>query len=183
MVELQHRRSVRLKGYDYTQAGAYFVTVCAWNHEPLFGEIVGGEMRLNGLGEVVRACWTAIPDHFTNVELADCVVMPNHIHGIIVMNTVGLTHLLPQRAGPPPNSLGAIIGSFKSAASKRIAILQCAHGGAVWQRNYYEHVIRDEADYNRIAEYVEHNPQRWAEDSLHPDAVQREDRQSGKVER
>ena len=176
-IVIHHRHSTRLRDFDYSGVGAYFVTVCVGGHECLFGQIADCEMRLSGLGEIVQECWSAIPDHFSTVELAEFVVMPNHLHGVIVIHDVGATHASPsRRAGPAPLSLGAIIGSFKSAVAKRINAMRGTTGAPVWQRNYYEHIIRNEADYNRIAEYIEHNPMRWVEDSLHPDAAPATDR-------
>ena len=90
-----HRRSIRLREYDYSLAGAYFVTVCSRERECRFGEVAGGVMRLNGEGELVRECWMAIPDHFDTIEVVDYVVMPNHIHGIIIIHPVGATHASP----------------------------------------------------------------------------------------
>lgn len=92
--EIHHRRSIRLKEYDYSKAGAYFVTVCAWNRECLFGEIKNGEILLNELGDMVMKCWDSIPTHFPHVERDEFIVMPNHIHGIIIMNNC--------RGGVPP---------------------------------------------------------------------------------
>jgi putative transposase len=121
-----HRRSIRLKGYDYTQPGAYFVTMVTFRRECLFGEVIGGEMVLNPWGSVVDECWRAIPNHFPNVELGAYVVMPNHIHGIVVIREMGLSvgtrHASPLPSNPPrgviPNFLGAIVGSVKSAVTR-----------------------------------------------------------------
>ncbi|MGE0824886.1 MAG: transposase [Candidatus Binatia bacterium] len=122
--EKHHRRSIRLKGYDYRQAGAYFVTIVTHGRECLFGNVVDGGMALSERGKIVQRCWDEIPVHFPNVQLDTFTVMPNHIHGIIVI--VGATHAspLPQAVfpphGPETRSLGAIVGSFKSAVTKRI---------------------------------------------------------------
>jgi REP element-mobilizing transposase RayT len=182
------RHSIRLKGYDCARCGAYLVTVRAQNKECLFGEIVDGEMRPNAAGGIVSACWNAIPEHYPNVELDAFVVMPNHIHGVLVItDDVGATHAPDVRAthasplrdahppapvgmprGPKPESIGAIIGQFKSAASKRINEMRDTPGASVWQRNYYEHIIRDERDLERIRHYVADNPGRWADDEANP---------------
>jgi REP element-mobilizing transposase RayT len=178
--ERHHRRSIRLKEYDYGQAGAYFVTVCAWGHECLFGEIAGGEMRLNGLGEVVHHTWRDLENHVGNLHVNEFVIMPNHIHGIITIVGAGSK---PAQTKPAQISsalesvvkkaqgMTEIVRQFKSFSAKRINALRATPGVPVWQRNYYEHVIRDEADYRRIAEYIAHNPLRWSEDSLHPVAI------------
>ena len=166
------RRSLRLPRFDYTRQGAYFVTVCARNRACLFGEIVDGEMRLNDIGRVAHRIWEEIPIHFPQVEIDAWVVMPNHIHGVLVIvgPTVGATHASPlQRpAGPSKRSIGAIVGSYKSAVSKRINAMRGTPGVSVWQRNFYEHVIRNESTLNRIRQYIADNPARWAEDPENP---------------
>ena len=168
----QRRRSIRLPRFDYTQQGAYFVTVCTRNRSCLFGEIVNGEMRLNDIGRVAHRMWEEIPTHFPQVGIDAWVVMPNHIHGVIVIAgpPVGATHASPlQRpAGPPKRSIGAIVGSYKSAVSKRINAMRGTPGASVWQRNYYEHIIRNESALNRIRQYIADNPARWSEDPENP---------------
>jgi len=166
-----HRRSIRLKNYDYAQAGAYFVTICTKDRECLYGEIVDGEMRLNAFGEIVAECWNAIPEHFHNVELDEFVVMPNHVHGIIVIvdSDVGAQHAAPlqrpiDRGGHvniAPRSLGAIIRSFKSAVTKRTNEKSDVMVSNPWQRNYYDHVIRNEHDLDRVRQYIAENPLKW----------------------
>ena len=174
--EIHHRRSIRLQGYDYSQPGAYFVTICVHDRECLFGEIVDGVMVRNDFGRIVTEEWTRSAELRSEIELDNCVIMPNHFHGIAIFveNTDGGDEcrgdrpVAPTVPGPRPKSLGAMMAGFKSAVTKRINELRDAPGVPVWQRNYYEHVIRDEADYNRIAEYISTNPQRWIEDKLHP---------------
>lgn len=175
-----HRRSIRLKGYDYSQEGAYYVTIVTWRRDFLFGEVVSGEMKLNQRGQIADACWREIPNHFPHVELGAYVIMPNHMHGIIVINptgenrivantsqSVGARHASPLRPrGVPPNSLGAIVGSFKSAVTKRIG--RELNETGVWQRNYYEHIIRDEKDLQNKTDYIEANPRLWDEDDENP---------------
>ena len=182
--EPHKRRSLRLRAYDYAQVGAYFVTVCAYDRRCLFGDVVDGAMRLNDVGRVVETCWEAIPDHFPHAGLDAYVVMPNHIHGVIVIvrpnvevpPTVGATHASPlhHRSGPPKHSIGAVVGAYKSAVSKRINAARGTPGARVWQRNYYDHVIRNEADLHRIRQYIVDNPARWAEDRENPLRVSRE---------
>jgi REP element-mobilizing transposase RayT len=178
----RHRRSIRLKGYDYTQPGAYFVTICTQDRACLFGEVVDGQMRLNEFGEIVRECWLAIPDHFSHTVLDEFVIMPNHVHGIIsivdastdVTVVVGATHASPLRIrprGPERKSIGAIVGSFKSATTKRINGPRGTPGVPVWQRNYYEHIIRNQESLNRIRQYILDNPQRWSSDRENPSAI------------
>lgn len=165
-----HRRSIRLKGYDYTQAGAYFVTMVTYQREPLFGEIANGEMRLSPMGQIAEEHWRAIPDHFPYVELGAYVVMPNHVHGIIVIHPVGATHWVAPTTttanGPKRGSIGAIIGAYKSSVTRRIQ--NELNETAVWQRNYYEHIIRNEAEYHRIHRYIESNVENWINDNENP---------------
>ena len=172
-----HRRSIRLKGYDYSQAGAYYVTIVTWHRDCIFGQVLNEEMYLNDLGKIADECWRAIPEHFPNVDLGVHVIMPNHAHGIIVIrydnspSIVGATHWVAptpgtRPKGPKPNSLGAIIGSYKSAVSYRIHKELNAIG--VWQRNYYEHIIRDEQDLQNKTDYINANPSLWDEDENNP---------------
>ncbi len=173
-----HRRSVRLQGYDYSQAGAYFVTVCAKDRVCLFGEVVDGEMVLNTAGNIVDECWRAIPVHFEHAALDTFVVMPDHVHGIIVIADVGARHAVPlqppdhiERFGQPiPGSIPTIVRSFKSAATRRIHEMRDSPGATLWQHNYYEHVIRGEESLRRIERYIVENPGRWALDRENPDA-------------
>ena len=168
-----HRRSIRLKRYDYRQPGAYFVTICAQNRECLFGEIVQQEMRLNDAGRIVEDEWFRTSVVRPNVELDAFVVMPNHIHGIIciVNDGRGTARRAPtmERFGHPIHgSLPTIICAFKSAATKRVNERRGTPGAPVWQRNYYEHVTRNESELNRIREYITGNPARWDEDIDNP---------------
>jgi REP element-mobilizing transposase RayT len=146
-----------------------------------------GEMRVNQMGDIIRQCWSAIPEHFPYATLDEFVVMPNHVHGIIVIvgtPNVGATHASPLRASPlppsyPPSrphgpqrqSIPSIVGSFKSAATKRIDQYLAAPGATVWQRNYYEHIIRDQDSWRRIRQYIAENPARWGFDRENPFAV------------
>jgi len=169
-----HRRSIRLKGYDYASAGAYFVTIVTQGRECLFGEIVDGEMQLNVYGHAAEECWRAIPGHFPNVELGAYVIMPNHVHGIIIIrNDESMPGVWAQHAAPiptapsptrnvTPGSLGAIIRSFKSAVTRDLGRKSDLRN--VWQRNYYEHIIRNEKEMARIWDYIESNPAHWDPD-------------------
>ena len=174
------RRSIRLRDYDYSQAGAYFVTICTYNKVCLFGKVVDGEMQLNECGRVVEEEWVKTAEIRKNVELNEFIIMPNHIHGIIVINesNVGATCRSPKGEGTSPlpkgpgsASLGAIISGFKSAATKRINELRDTPNTPLWQRNYYEHVIRNEDDLNEIREYIVNNPLKWHLDSENPNNV------------
>jgi REP element-mobilizing transposase RayT len=241
-----HRHSIRLQGYDYTQPGAYFITICAYQRECLFGEIQNGQMALNEYGRIAQACWEEIPRHFENVELDEWVVMPNHIHGIMVIVDVGTTHSegatqqagtthsegatqqagtthlegaiqqagtthsegatqqagtthlegATQQAGtthlegaiqqagtthsegathwvapakgPPPGSIGAIVGQFKSVVARRINASRNMSGAPVWQRNYHERIIRNERALYAIRQYIQNNPLKWTLDRDNP---------------
>ena len=178
-----HRQSIRLRGYDYTQAGAYFVTIVVSDRECLFGDISDDEMRLNNYGRVVAAEWQKIPARFPHVTTDVSIVMPNHMHGIIVINGKGEASannipssclsgnegFAPARpTGTTSGSLGAIVQNFKSTSTRQINVLRHAPGLPLWQRNYYERVIRDERELNRIREYILNNPLKWALDAENP---------------
>jgi len=165
------RRSIRLKGYDYSQAGAYFVTIVAWQREILFGEIVNGESVLNELGEIVSEKWQWLETQYPYIELGTWVVMPNHFHGILVIHDIGRGD---SRIAPTPikrKSLGGLIGAFKTVSTKQINLLRKTEGQVVWQRNYYEHIIRNESEMDRIHHYIESNPSMWAEDDENPNNI------------
>ena len=163
-----NRKSIRLKGYDYSREGAYFVTICAQNRECLFGEIVDDKMVLNKYGEIVKNEWQRTGDIRPNIETDCFVVMPNHVHGIINIRRGVLQYAPTNGFKSPSQTIGAITRGFKSTTTKQINILRDTHGQCIWQRNYYEHIIRGEKDYNRIHEYIQNNPLKWELDSLHP---------------
>ena len=182
--EEHHRRSIRLKGYDYSQPGAYFVTVCTNKWKCLFGEIVGGTMVLNQLGQIVSGCWNEIPEHFPNVELDEFVTMPNHLHGIVVTanknqlsacrGTACRAPTVESFGKPVAGSLSTIMRSFKSAVTKEINKMRGTPNLPIWQRNYYEHVLRNEDKLNRTREYVLNNPLQWQFDRENPRRIQDE---------
>jgi putative transposase len=170
-----NRKSNRLPCYDYATPGAYFITIVSYRRLPIFGEIISGEIQLSQIGEIVEGCWVDIPLHFTDASIDAYVIMPNHLHGIVKINekrNVGATHASPILTkgqdsipiGPPPQSLSAIIGSLKSAATKGIHRAGLMKNQSIWPRNYYEHVIRDDKDYQRIVEYIQFNPINWEDD-------------------
>jgi len=172
----RNRRSVRLKEYGYVQAGAYFVTICTCNRDCLLGEVVDGEMRLNEYGEIVRDEWIKTSSVRANVLLDVFVIMPNHIHGIIILtDDVETTRRSMENVGAPwwvarpmqSGSIGAIIGQFKPVATKRINVRRGTPGLPVWQRNYYERVLR-EGELDRIREYIQNNPSQWEMDAENP---------------
>lgn len=164
---IHRRRSIRLQNYDYASEGAYFITICTHKKECILGEVVEGEARLSDIGTVALQCWLDIPNHFENVELDVCVIMPNHVHGIIIIHSVGAQYIEPllhkyqsnKFRHVIPRSVGSIIRSYKAAVTR-----QCHRTGVGqfrWQRNYYEHVIRSEKDLNAIRNYILYNPLKW----------------------
>lgn len=171
----QHRRSIRLRGYDYSQSGAYFVTVCVKNRRFVFGKVMNGRMMLNDAGRMVEGEWLKTPAVRPQVQLDEFVVMPNHFHGIIIIRNdlgiVGATRrvapTMKRPAGPMAGSVGAMMAQFKSTATKRIRAF--GHSDFAWQRNYYEHIVRDEDSLNRIREYILTNPLRWDLDRENPE--------------
>ena len=184
------RRSIRLGDFVYSQPGAYFVTICTLDRECLFGDVVDGNVALNRLGEIAQRCWHEIPDHFLNVEQDDFIVMPNHVHGLIMI--VGATHTSalqpilntaqqPRRIWPggvKSGSLGAIIGSYKSAVTRQINTIHNTPGAKLWQRNYYEHIIRSDDEINRVRTYISQNPAKWEFDRENP-SVRSSDQEAG----
>ena len=214
----KHRRSVRLPDYDYSSPGAYFVTICTAKRKSIFGEIIGNELKINEMGNIAYNCWLNITDHFLNTELDEFIIMPNHIHGIIMIkprrgmastcpsqeNTPdprrGMASTCPSQENTPDprrgmastcpsgspvskglpvsnpygrkfgkpqtGSLGIIIANFKSIVTKRIWELT-ASKTPIWQRNFYEHIIRSERDLNAIREYIRDNQAKWEKDEYH----------------
>jgi len=178
-----HRRSIRLKGYDYTQPGAYYVTLCTKARQCLFGDVVKGEMRLNSLGHIAFTYWQAIPHHFPHVELDAFVVMPNHLHGILVISdteerarqcrapTIKQNDIpkTEQFGKPVPGSIPTVIRTYKAAVTKRINIICNTKGTSlIWQRDLYEHISRDEESLPNIRQYIVENPWHWAGDPENP---------------
>jgi len=176
-----HRRSIRLPKYDYTTPGGYSITIVTRDRECLFGEVVDGEMRLNTLGQIAKREWERLPKRFKHIELGIYVIMPNHAHGIIFIRDhrrgtaecASTIHQEDNRRAPTAAeqfgkpvsaSIPTIIRSYKSAVALRIHCARPNDIGPVWQRNYYEHVIRNDDDYNRIYNYIETNPLAWADD-------------------
>jgi putative transposase len=202
--KIHHRRSIRLKEYDYAQAGGYYITIVAWQRKCLFGEVVNGDVRLNKYGKIIETCWQEIANHFQNVELGAFIVMPNHFHGIIYiverrgavpaprnrqtennfeelqkiknreLNAPENSNLSTNRGGETPPlrrpTLGQMMAYFKYQSTKRMNVL--SNTGVItklWQRNYYEHIIRDEQDLQNKTEYIQANPLLWEQDDENPD--------------
>ena len=181
--DFHNRRSLRLKNYDYTQAGVYFITICVNKHQCVFGKIIEGNMRLNEIGTIVRNEWLKTAKLRPNVQLHNFVVMPNHFHGILEITDMGIAHCVDDGGvarnaptttehtetineymssiSPKTGEMGTIIRAFKSAVTKNIRL---AGYDFRWQRNLYEHIIRNDADYDRIDNYIASNPVHWKKD-------------------
>ncbi|QPK65669.1 transposase [Methylomonas sp. LL1] len=177
-----HRRSIRLKGYDYSQSGLYFITICTQNRLCLFGEITDGKIILNDAGKMVHEQWTILRNRFHSIELHEYIVMPNHFHGIVELIVeaplVGapVEHpqmRQPQGIAPTGNpTIGDIVGAFKSLTTNDyITGVKQYHWPSfnqkLWQRNYYEHIIRSEQSFLEISEYIQNNPMKWLEDTYY----------------
>jgi putative transposase len=157
------RRSIRLQSYDYTSAGAYFVTICTWRRACLFGSILEGRSLLSPSGAVVREEWLRAAEIRRGVRLDSFVIMPNHLHGILVLSGSGFIHGSVTRAGGTfrrPGSLGSIVAAFKQAVTIRLRRLG-ESSRQIWQRNYFERVIRNEAELFRLRRYIAENARRW----------------------
>ena len=227
--QIHHRRSVRLQGYDYSQAGLYFITICCHNRECLFGDITEGEMVLNDAGKIAVECWMEIPKHFPNAVLHEHIIMPNHIHGVIELvddnnigtenvgaenvgaenvgaenvgaENVGAENFLPQQNDMGitvgvenfqpqqenfepqhpkqnafqkmiPRSIGSIVKGFKIGVTKwfrnnTVGAENILPIQTVWQRNYHEHIIRNEKSYQTISKYIMNNPGNWKDDKFY----------------
>ncbi|PZV17051.1 MAG: transposase [Pseudanabaena sp.] len=149
--EIHHRRSIRLQGYDYSQSGAYFVTICTFQRQHLFGEVNDEKMQLNVNGQIVSAIWQQIPRHFPTVELDEFILMPDHLHGIIVISEQAEQSI----------SLATIIQNFKSVSTRKINKITQNSGVSIWQRNYHERIVRSDQDLDRLRHYMLANPENW----------------------
>ena len=189
--DIHHRQSIRIANLNYSQPGAYFITVCTHQRKNLFGEIIDGNMFLNAVGLIAHDCWREIPEHFPMVAVDEFIVMPNHMHGIIVIpersrgtacraqekcraqdkdaESQGTACRAPtgeQFGKPIAGSIATIIRSFKSASTKSINILRNSPGTPSWQRNYWERIIRNEREMQMVCQYIGNNPAQWQHDDL-----------------
>lgn len=163
-----HRRSIRLKEYDYSQPGEYFVTICTYDRECIFGDVSESGICLNRFGVITQGCWNDLKNHYPGIQLDASVVMPNHIHGIIALTDpehVG-AGLKPARTGGLTR-LSEVVRGFKTFSARCINEMRGVVGKPVWQRNYYEHIIRNKPDLEQVREYIISNPGRWAEDKYY----------------
>jgi putative transposase len=180
--QIHHRRSIRLKGYDYSQAGAYFITICCQDRECRFGKIENDEMILNEYGTIAYNEWNKLSDRFSNFELDVFQIMPNHMHGIIVLNEPVRATLAvaPNKemngndsgASPAPTNktVGDIVGAYKSLVANGcldIYKMKNKTMGKLWQRNYHEHIISNEQSYQTISNYIINNPSKWKDDKFY----------------
>ncbi len=184
--EIHQRTSIRLKDYDYSQPGAYFITLVTIGRDNLFGQINEGEMKSNRYGEIVQKTWSNLSHHYSHISLDGFVIMPNHVHGIIVINddnskgeslknvvASGIDSQNPSNLRdeqktrprlPAGHGLSEIVRWFKSFSARSINNLRGQTGQPVWQRNYYEHIIRNQGEWDTIRAYIADNPRRWMED-------------------
>lgn len=192
--QTHHRRSIRLKEYDYTLPGAYFITISTWQQEPLFGTLTNGEMQPNRFGQIVQTTWNDLPNHYPHVELDAFCIMPDHIHAIIALTAareggsdsqgkeanqlISGERAVPDDiktrpydtssplSTPKRHGLPEIVRAFKTFSSRQINTLRRTPGIPVWHRNYYEHIIRDEVDLANTRQYIINNPMKW--ETKHP---------------
>ena len=166
--------TTRLKAWDYTKHGKYFVTICIHRREEFFGEIIDKKMFLSDIGKIADVELQETEKIRKNIKLDKYVIMPNHIHGIVMINKND--NMIRANSHSPlqrmkPKSISSFIAGYKSVVTKRINQTRNTHRQLVWQRNYYEHIIRDEKDLNRIREYIVNNPVKWEEDEYYKDEI------------
>jgi REP element-mobilizing transposase RayT len=185
--DIHHRCSIRLRNFDYASAGAYFVTICSQGRECLFGEVGDGVMAVNDAGLMVESVWSGLSERFSGIELDAFVIMPNHVHFILFLVGAPLVGALSSegalpfaneqntRAGtrPVPTTVGDIVGAFKSVTTHEYSIGVTKSGwpqfpGRLWQRNYFERIIRNDKELDKFRSYILRNPDRWAEDEENP---------------
>ncbi len=166
--ERHHRRSIRLQGYDYSQAGLYFVTICTMDRECLFGDVIDGQMRPSSAGMIVQQALEQLPARFSHVTVDQYIVMPNHVHAIIALSGLptDVSDTPATTGSGHPAGLGEIICAFKASTTRSIRLQTTSSFG--WQRNYYEHIIRNEQSLQRILQYIVDNPARWSTDAENP---------------
>ena len=169
--QIHRRKTIRLKGYDYSSPGAYFVTICSHNRQSTLGFIKNEEVFLSEWGRIVLEIWEEIPHHHSQIALDEFVIMPNHVHGIL-----WVTDLESGSAGSAPTtektkfgkilpkSLPSVIRSFKSEVTREINLSRKLQGERFWQRNYFEHIVRNDDDLFNIRKYIQENPAKWESD-------------------
>ena len=172
------RKSLRLKEYDYSREGAYFITICTYDRKCLLGNVINEKMTLNQFGYIILECWNSLTGRYTNIELDKFVVMSNHVHGIIkIVDNVGAIHELSLQGKNCTNQqierrrmlIPKVVGYFKMNAAKQINIVRNTSGNPLWQKNYYEHIIRNVDKLHKIREYIQNNPLKWHLDRENPE--------------
>ncbi|MDA3906167.1 MAG: hypothetical protein PF484_08850 [Bacteroidales bacterium] len=185
--------SARLQNWDYGSNAAYFITICSKNREHFFGEIENNEMALNAIGKLAEQYWIEIPKHFSFIELGNFVVMPNHVHGILIIDKIGgdpttadtlqcvdtlqcnvstttnptkppIKNVQMAMISPKPGTISTIIRSYKSVVTKNARLIDVDFG---WQSRFHDHIIRNDGEYQRISEYIFNNPANWQTDKFH----------------
>ncbi|GAP12942.1 transposase [Longilinea arvoryzae] len=170
---LPNRRSIRLPGYDYTFPTAYFITILTWQRKPVLGTVIDHAIQLSETGTLAQREWLRLAQRFTQLELDEFVVMPDHVHGILLLKDVKNTQYTgantpdgsPSRPHVVPGSLGAIVRAYKSTVARLVNFSRFSDGEPFWQRNYFERVVSDERDIERIREYIRSNPLNWPKES------------------
>jgi REP element-mobilizing transposase RayT len=172
MIEKRQRKTVRLREYDYSQPGEYFVTICTKNHECMFGSIINGKMDLNERGRIIDGCWKGISEYFPYVGLDEYIIMPNHFHGIIIINEIDIHCCRGEVASPLRKpTLGNMTAYFKYQSTKLTNESQVTPGAKVWQRNYFDRIIRGEKELQNIRDYISNNVLAWAFETEHPENI------------
>lgn len=167
----------RLQTWDYSNDGVYFITVCTKHMLHYFGRIINQKMELNEIGKLAEQYWQEIPHHFSFIELGSFVIMPNHMHGILIIGKPGNNEVLDQDKtpgqkrfrNPESGSISSIVGSYKSIVSKNARLN--FHSEFAWQPRFYDHIVRDAGSYERIQNYIINNPVKWAEDRFYGDVL------------
>ena len=187
--EKHHRHSIRLRGYDYSAPGYYYITICAYNRECIFGEIEQGRMKLNDSGKIIENTWYDLPNHNNNILLDVFIIMPNHVHGIIRIVGAGskpalkgdrcLRADLKSRAGLEPaptvknHPLSEIVRQFKTFSTRVINKKSGCINNKIWQRNYFDHIIQNKIELRKIRKYIKNNLATWSDDTDNPDNIRK----------
>jgi REP element-mobilizing transposase RayT len=184
---IHHRRSIRYQGYDYSHIGEYFLTLCCYDHHCLFGFVTNGKMVLNKFGMIAQEEWYKSAEIRQEIRLHEFVVMPNHIHGIVeiigcrgdrpvAQNNVINDRMIDNKekgdrpvapTGPQSGSVGAMIAGYKSSVTSKINQLRNSQGKPIWQRNFYDNIIRNEESLQSIRDYIRNNPAKWSSDKFY----------------
>jgi REP element-mobilizing transposase RayT len=165
--KIHHRHSIRLPWYDYSQDGWYYITLCILGNKCLLGKFIESRIQLYQYGLIVEDCWKWLAKQYNYVHLDSYVVMPNHLHGIIVIRRGGSRTALTRNV-PKLKPQSRLVGAFKTVSTKQINIIRNTPVRKLWQRNYYEHIIRNEEELYNIRQYIAENPINWRKDEENP---------------